>query len=37
MMDWSAQLFGLSEAFFNTSGVGGGVLQVRPLFSDLFL
>jgi aromatic-L-amino-acid decarboxylase len=26
-MDWSAQLFGLSDAFFNTSGVGGGVLQ----------
>jgi aromatic-L-amino-acid decarboxylase len=28
MMDWSAKLFGLSDAFLNTSGVGGGVLQV---------
>jgi len=26
-MDWSAQLFGLSEEFLNISGVGGGVLQ----------
>jgi aromatic-L-amino-acid decarboxylase len=33
MMDWSAKLFGLSPAFLNTSGVGGGVLQVRRLTS----
>lgn len=28
MMDWSAKLFGLSDAFLNTSGVGGGVMLV---------
>jgi hypothetical protein len=28
-MDWSARLFGLSGSFLNTTGVGGGVLQVR--------
>jgi len=27
-MDWSAKLFGLSEAFHNASQVGGGVIQV---------
>jgi aromatic-L-amino-acid/L-tryptophan decarboxylase len=27
-MDWSAKLFGLGESFYNTSGVGGGVIQV---------
>jgi len=27
-MDWSAELFGLCEAFHNTSQVGGGVIQV---------
>lgn len=27
-MDWSAKLFGLSEAFHNISQVGGGVIQV---------
>jgi hypothetical protein len=30
-MDWSAKLFGLSDSFYNTSGVGGGVFQVCPL------
>jgi hypothetical protein len=27
-MDWAAQLLGLSAAFFNSSGIGGGVIQV---------
>ncbi|KAF8220587.1 hypothetical protein L208DRAFT_747020 [Tricholoma matsutake] len=27
VMDWAAQLFGLSPAFLNASGVGGGVIQ----------
>ena len=34
-MDWMAQLYGLSEDFYNSTGVGGGVIQVsrtaRPL------
>ena len=34
-MDWSAQLFGLSDAFLNTSGVGGGVLQTSASDSAL--
>lgn len=29
VMDWAAKLLGLSEEFYNTSQVGGGVLQVR--------
>lgn len=28
VMDWAADLFGLSPAFKNSSGVGGGVIQV---------
>jgi len=28
MMDWAAKLFGLSEDFYNTTQVGGGVIQV---------
>jgi aromatic-L-amino-acid decarboxylase len=28
MMDWAGDLLGLSSAFSNASGVGGGVLQV---------
>lgn len=32
-MDWAAQLFGLSPAFLNASGVGGGVIQVLFQFS----
>lgn len=27
-MDWAAKLFGLSEDFYNTTRVGGGVIQV---------
>lgn len=27
VMDWAARLFGLSEDFYNTSQVGGGVIQ----------
>ncbi|KAF8523052.1 pyridoxal phosphate-dependent transferase [Hysterangium stoloniferum] len=27
VMDWSAKLFGLSDAFLNMSGVGGGAIQ----------
>ncbi|KAF9648552.1 aromatic-L-amino-acid decarboxylase [Thelephora ganbajun] len=27
VMDWAAQLFGLSEDFYNTTQVGGGVIQ----------
>lgn len=28
MMDWAAQLLGLSSAFLNSSGIGGGVIMV---------
>lgn len=28
VMDWTAKLFGLSEDFYNTTNVGGGVIQV---------
>lgn len=28
VMDWAAQLFGLSEDFHNATRVGGGVIQV---------
>jgi aromatic-L-amino-acid/L-tryptophan decarboxylase len=35
VMDWSAKLFGLSEEFLNTSGVGGGVLQTTASDSAL--
>lgn len=28
-MDWAAKLLGLSPAFYNSSEVGGGVIQVR--------
>lgn len=34
MMDWSAKLLGLSPAFFNESGIGGGVMMVRVLLSQ---
>jgi aromatic-L-amino-acid decarboxylase len=27
-MDWAAQLLGLSPAFLNSSGTGGGVIMV---------
>lgn len=36
-MDWAAKLYGLSEDFYNSTNVGGGVIQVcwvKPL--DLF-
>jgi hypothetical protein len=29
-MDWAAHLLGLSPAFYNASGIGGGAIQVRP-------
>ncbi|KAF8585535.1 aromatic-L-amino-acid decarboxylase [Ramaria rubella] len=35
VMDWSAKLFGLSEAFYNTSGIGGGVIQTTASDSAL--
>ncbi|KAL0956239.1 hypothetical protein HGRIS_002393 [Hohenbuehelia grisea] len=36
MMDWAAQLLGLSPEFYNTSGMGGGAIQVRGyLASDV--
>ena len=28
VMDWAAQMLGLSPEFHNSSGVGGGVIQV---------
>jgi aromatic-L-amino-acid decarboxylase len=28
-MDWAARLLGLSPAFYNSSGIGGGAIQVR--------
>ena len=34
-MDWSAKLFGLSDAFLNESGVGGGVIQTSASDSGL--
>jgi len=36
-MDWAAKLFGLSEEFYNTTQVGGGVIQVSrtPRLSHL--
>lgn len=27
-MDWAAKLYGLSEDFYNSTNVGGGVIQV---------
>lgn len=27
-MDWAAKLYGLSEEFYNSTNVGGGVIQV---------
>lgn len=27
-MDWAANLYGLSEEFYNSTNVGGGVIQV---------
>ena len=32
-MDWAARLLGLSPAFLNSSGVGGGVIQVSIAMS----
>ncbi len=32
-MDWAARLFGLSPTFLNSSGVGGGVIQVSMVVS----
>ena len=28
VLDWAAQLLGLNSAFYNSSGIGGGVIQV---------
>jgi Pyridoxal-dependent decarboxylase conserved domain len=33
VMDWAAQLLGLSPAFLNASGVGGGSIQVLSQLS----
>jgi aromatic-L-amino-acid/L-tryptophan decarboxylase len=33
MMDWAANLLGLSPDFYNSSGKGGGALQVESLAS----
>ncbi|KDR75274.1 hypothetical protein GALMADRAFT_249272 [Galerina marginata CBS 339.88] len=35
VMDWAANLLGLSEAFTNASGIGGGVLQTTASDSAL--
>ncbi|KIM79842.1 hypothetical protein PILCRDRAFT_10021 [Piloderma croceum F 1598] len=35
MMDWAAQLLGLSSAFFNSSGIGGGVIMTTASDSAL--
>ncbi|KAF8629833.1 hypothetical protein AX15_003200 [Amanita polypyramis BW_CC] len=35
VMDWAAQLLGLSPAFLNSSGVGGGVIQSTASESSL--
>ncbi|KAM6502085.1 Pyridoxal phosphate-dependent transferase [Amanita muscaria] len=35
VMDWAAQLLGLSPVFFNSSGVGGGVMQSTASDSGL--
>ncbi|KAK2463954.1 hypothetical protein APHAL10511_004005 [Amanita phalloides] len=35
VMDWAAQLFGLSSAFLHSSGVGGGVIQTSASDSCL--
>lgn len=34
-MDWCADLLGLSPAFMNASGVGGGVIQVVCSFKGM--
>lgn len=39
-MDWAANMLGLDAAFYNTSGVGGGVIQVDiavPFFSSFLI
>jgi len=30
VMDWAAKMFGLDQIFYNTSKIGGGVIQVNP-------
>ena len=32
MMDWAAQLLGLSPDFLNLSGKGGGAIMARAVF-----
>jgi pyridoxal-dependent decarboxylase-like protein len=34
VMDWAAKMFGLDGVFWNANEVGGGVIQVRSLFSS---
>ena len=34
-MDWAANLYGLSEAFYNSTNVGGGVIQVSRIINLL--
>ena len=31
VMDWAAKLLGLSNDFLNSSGIGGGCIQVREI------
>ena len=38
-MDWAAEMLGLDIVFYNTSGIGGGVIQVDvdvPVFHRFF-
>ena len=34
VMDWAAQLLGLSPEFLNSSAIGGGVIQVNTALTD---
>lgn len=33
-MDWTAKVLGLDHSFYNTSEVGGGVIQVNSFAPD---
>ena len=35
-MDWAANLYGLSKAFYNSTNVGGGVIQVSQTVCAFF-
>jgi len=34
-MDWTAQMLGLDKSFYNTTEVGGGVIQVCLILLSL--